>query len=108
MKHPILVLVSMFAAASAYAQPELEGREGLAFKCRQTPENTDSFCACLAGRAVEELSRDARGFLYMEWGHPTPFNFRGPSEEHELSDMDERMWGPWQRRAVPACNASSR
>jgi hypothetical protein len=73
--------------------------------CHKTLENTESFCASLAARAVAELTRDARQLLYVEWIYPSHCNFREPSAARELSELDEKMWGPWQRQAVPACNA---
>jgi hypothetical protein len=108
MKLPILIFASILAAASVHAEIELEGREGLALMCRKTPENTEPFCACLAARAVAELPRDARQQLYVEWIYPSKFNFRGPSAARELPAGYEQMWGPWQRTAVPACNAISK
>ena len=47
-----LIFASIFVAASVHAETGLEGREGLTLMCRETPENTKSFCACLADRAV--------------------------------------------------------
>jgi hypothetical protein len=41
------------------------------------------------------------GILYVEWIYPSHFNFREPSAARELSELDEKMWGPWQRQAVP-------
>jgi len=61
-----------------------------------------------AARAVAELPRDARQLLYVEWIYPSHFNFREPSAARELSELYEKMWGPWQRQAVPACNAISK
>jgi hypothetical protein len=109
MKLPILIFASIFAAASVHAETELEGREGLTVMCRQTPENTELFCACLADRAVAVLPREARQQLVVEWWYPSSvFNFKRPLGPNELSDYDEQMWGPWQRESVPACNAISK
>ena len=108
MKLLVLVFVFILATASVRAEIELEGREGLASMCRQTPENTESFCSCLANRAVAELPRDARQLLYVEWVYPSHFDFKKPSAASELPESSEKMWGRWQREAVPACHANSK
>jgi hypothetical protein len=108
MKLPMLIFAFILAAASVRAETELEGREGLALMCRKTPENTELFCVCLADRAVAELPRATRQLLYVYWIYPSVFNFKSPSGPTELSNYDEQAWGPWQRKAVPACNAISK
>jgi hypothetical protein len=105
MKLPLLVLASILASTTVQAEVELEGREGLIFRCRQTPGNTESFCGCVADAAVAELPREVRQSLFVWWGHPTVFNFRSASTPNELAGYHEKMWGEWQRRTIPACNA---
>lgn len=109
MKLSVLFFASILATASSvHAETELEGREGLTSMCRQTPENTEAFCTCLANRAVAELSRDARQLLYVEWMYPSHFDFKKPSAASELPESSEKIWGRWQREAVSACRANSK
>jgi len=100
----ILATVSAMTICHA-AEPELEGQAGLSFKCRTNPGNTEAFCTCLAASAVAELPRNARQLLFVTWGYPTIFNFRAPMTPYDLATYDEEQWGPWQRKAVPACNS---
>jgi hypothetical protein len=105
MKLPLIVLASILASTAVPAEVELEGREGLFLKCRETPENTESFCGCVADRAMAELPRETRQQLWVEWGSTTKFDFRSASQPNELPEAYEKRWGPWQRKTVPACNA---
>jgi hypothetical protein len=105
MKFPMLLLAGLLAATAVHAEPELEGREGLIVRCEQNPGNTASFCACLAERAVAELPSATRQILWIEWSHPSIFNFKAEMTPHDLPEAYEKMWGGWQRKTVPACNA---
>jgi hypothetical protein len=107
MRFTVAVFASFLAVAIGQAaEPQLEAREGLLAKCRTSPENTEAFCNCLVNNAVTELPRDVRAELYVTWGHPTIFNFRAPMAPSDLAEFDEKQWGPWQRKAVPACNTN--
>jgi hypothetical protein len=105
MKLPLLVLVGIFIWTAVQAEEELEGRQGLIFRCKQTPENTEALCTCFADRAVAELPRETRAQLYVEWGDDTSFNFKRPMTPNDLPEASEKMWGQWQRKTVTACNA---
>ena len=108
MKLSVPIFAIVLSATSAHAEIELEGREGLTLACRRSQENTDAFCACLADSAVKELSRYPRQELYLSWISPTHFNFRRSMSPSELPEAIDQMWGAWQRKAVPACNNTSK
>jgi len=107
MRFSIAICASIVAMTLGHAaEPELEGHEGLSAKCLSNPGNTVTFCSCLAARAVAELPRATRAELYVTWGYPTIFDFRAPMAPYDLAEFDEKLWGPWQRKAVPACNSN--
>ena len=98
MKVLSAILIVGLVASHAHAQGEPEGREGLRLICMKTAGNSESFCRCLADKAVDELTAGVRQELYTQWIPPSVFNFERAMTGSELPESIERTWGPFQRR----------